>query len=247
MRKHLLFYILAMLFLFVGCSNSEEFSSTTFDTSSIIITTDDIVTTNDTTDTTEHPTDTTINNKLTAMIIIGNEFGNTYFIMKEELEELGFIVTTIGVGGTTLMDSCPNHENIEVEVDMTIEDIDEDNINDFSLVFIPAGKHFRTMRYSSEVGRVLELAKTNSICISSVCSGIIVLASFEGLITGYEIAASTVTKEAIIDTGAIAIYNRVVIDGIFVTGDSGYGNKDSAPIEEMSEALYSLLVVEGDQ
>lgn len=181
------------------------------------------------------------NSNLKAMIIIGDEFGNTYFNMKDKLEENGFEVITVGVGSKTLMSSCPNHESIEVEVDIEIEDITEDNITEFYTLFIPAGKHFRSLPFYSDVGRVLKLAKENSVIISSICSGNIVLAKVEGLIEGTEIATSSVTKDEIVNAGGIVKYSSVVVDENFITGSTSNGNNDNAPVEEMVQSILDVI------
>jgi|GEM_PF-6611422 len=194
---------------------------------------------------TVEPTSSDTETTIQAMIIIGNEFGNTYFDMKTELVAQGFSVVTVGVGGEDLFSSCPNHPNRQVIPDMNIKDITSENISDFSLVFIPAGKHHRTIPYSKDVQRVLNISKENSIYISSVCAGNIVLASVDGLIDGYEIATSSVTKDYISKAGGISKYKSVVVDDYFVTGDKGGGKSGgghtSAPIKEMAETLKSLI------
>ena len=182
---------------------------------------------------------------MSAMIIIGNEFGNTYFDMKTALETLGFAVTTVGAGGKDLYSSCPNHERTLVTADMDITEITDENINDYSLVFIPAGKHFRTLQYSKDVARVLNLSKDNQLYISSVCAGNIVLAGVDSLITDYKIAASVATKAAITKAGGLCAYSIVSIDGYFVTGAAGGGKTGSshngAPIQQLAETLKSLV------
>lgn len=182
---------------------------------------------------------------LQAIIIIGNEFGNTYFDMKQALETQGFSVITVGIGNKELLSSCPNHETIEVTPDLDITEITEDNISEYALVFIPSGKHHRTIQYSKEVKRVLNLSKDNSLYISSVCAGNIVLSSVEGLIDGYEIACNVSTKESIDNAGGIGKYDRVVVDGCFVTGNTGGGKTgtghEGAPTKELAEQLKVLI------
>jgi len=182
---------------------------------------------------------------LQAMIIIGNEFGNTYFDIKEALETQGFSVITVGIGNKDLFNSCPNHETIEVSPDLDITEITEENISEYALVFIPSGKHHRTIQYSKDVKRVLNLSKDNSLYISSVCAGNIVLSSVEGLIDGYKIACNVSTKESIDNVGGIGKYDRVVVDGYFVTGNTGGGKTGSghegAPTIELAEQLKLLV------
>ena len=179
------------------------------------------------------------------MILIGNEFGNTYFDMKAELETLGFSVTTVGVGNKDQYRSCPNHEKTIVTADRDITEITDENINDYSLVFIPAGKHFRTLPYSDDVARVLDLCKENQLYISSVCAGNIVLASVDGLIKDHKIATSAATKASITKAGGICDYSIISVDGYFVTGAAGGGKTGSshngAPIKELAETLKSLI------
>ncbi len=179
-----------------------------------------------------------------ALFIVGNQFGNTYFDMKTELESLGFWVETAGVGGRDLLSSCPNHEDIPITPDYDISEITEDNINNYQLVFIPAGKHHRSIQYSKDVERVLLLSKEKGLYISSVCAGNIVLAAMEGLIEGYEIACSSYTKTFVKDAGGIVKYSLFVVDGQFITGSSGGGNHANAPIEDMAEEIRKLITGE---
>ena len=182
---------------------------------------------------------------LNAIIIVGNEFGNTYFDMKTELEAQGFTVTTVGVGSKDLLSSCPNHENQKVTPDLNIKDITEENINDYSVVFIPAGKHHKTIGSYRDVKRVLNLCKENYLYISAVCAGNIVLSEIDGLIEGTKIACSTITKKPVQNAGGICAYDNVVVDGYFVTGKQGGGNTASghkaAPTKEVAEELRKLV------
>ncbi|MBN2878609.1 MAG: DJ-1/PfpI family protein [Clostridia bacterium] len=178
---------------------------------------------------------------LRALIIVGNEFGNTYFDMKTELEAVGFIVDTAGVGGKELLSSCPNHEDIPITPDCDITEITEENINDYQVVFVPAGKHHRSIQYSKDVRRVLTLSKDNGLCISAVCAGNIVLAAVDGLIEGHEIACSSATKSYIESAGATPKYINVVVDGQFVTGSTSGGNHAKAPTRKMAEEIKKLI------
>ena len=179
---------------------------------------------------------------LRALIIVGNQFGNTYFDMKTELELLGFEVDTAGVGENETLDSCPNHENIPITPDVNVTEITEENISDYQLVFIPAGKHHRSIQYSLDVRRVLNLSKEKGLYISAVCAGNIVLSAVDGLIEGYEIAASSATISSIQNAGGIAKYSSVVADGQFITGSSGGGSHSSAPIKRMAEKIKELII-----
>lgn len=189
--------------------------------------------------------DTTTDNQPKALLIIGNEFGNTYFDMKEALEALDFIVETVGVDKGTLLNSCPNHENIEVSPDFSIEEITGELLKAYSVVFIPSGKHHRTLPYSDEVERVLNLCMDHEVFIASVCAGNIVLASFEGLIDGHDIACNSSTRDAIAKANGVPKYNSVVIDGLFITGDvgggKGGGGHEAAPIQEMAEVINEAI------
>lgn len=182
---------------------------------------------------------------LQAFIIVGNQFGNTYFDMKMALEERGFWVTTVGVGGKELLSSCPNHEDIPITPDMDITDIDEDNINDYQLVFIPAGKHHRSIQYSDDVHNVLTLSKQSGLYISAVCAGNVVLASADSLIEGSEIACSSYTRDFVVAAGGIAKFSTITVDGQFVTAGSGGGNSgtshEGAPIDKLADKLTELI------
>ncbi|MBN2540293.1 MAG: DJ-1/PfpI family protein [Bacilli bacterium] len=222
MKRFIIGVLIALMTVLIGCTDTITSPSEITETNATVTSVKDTT-------------------PMKAMIIIGNKFGNTYFDMLDDLQGLGFEVVTVGVGDRTLMSSCPNHENIEVEVDMNIEQIDEENIEEYSAILIPAGSHFRTIRYSIEVGRVLNLGKENSLYIISVCSGIFVLANFDGLIEDVEIATSSLTREAILNAGGIINYSKVVVDGNFITGSTGNGSSDNAPIQELVEALYTSI------
>lgn len=176
-----------------------------------------------------------------AMILIGNEFGNTYFEMKDALEVEGFEVITVGVGSKEYMSSCPNHENIEVKPDLDISEITVDNISEYDVLFIPAGKHHRTIWQFDIVADYINLCKDNDIVISSVCAGNIVLAKIDGLINGKHIAASLVNDTDIKNAGGIPKYQDVVADGLFITADKGGGKTGNsykgAPVEALAKKI----------
>ncbi|MBN2796134.1 MAG: DJ-1/PfpI family protein [Clostridia bacterium] len=184
----------------------------------------------------------TISNKF--LIVIGNEFGNTYFDMKEALTEQGFEVVTVFLGENPVMSSCPNHEEILVTGDRSISDLNDSNIEDYFGVFIPAGKHHRSMIYSTKVHQLLTLANEHQLIISSVCAGNLVLASTEDLIDDVEIATSMTTRDAIKESGGVCKYQEVVTFNNFVTGSEGGGKTGDghagAPIQEMVDAIKEI-------
>lgn len=180
-----------------------------------------------------------------AIILIGNEFGNTYFDMKTALEDQGFTVVTVGVGDKTLLSSCPNHENQPVTPDMNIKELDESNIGEYALIFIPAGKHHRTLPYISDVQRLLQLGKDEGLYLSAVCAGNIVLAEVDELIEGHTLAYSSLTEKKVKEAGGKVQYQSVVADGCFVTGAAGGGKSgnghEGAPTQELAEVLWALV------
>lgn len=228
-KKIIIAALIILILCFAGCQSAPEEPTST---PTAVVTS------------TPEPTSTEVPS-LCALIIIGDQFGNTYFDMKTALEERGFWVTTVGIGEKELISSCPNHENIPVTPDMDITQISEININDYHLVFIPAGKHHRTIQYSDDVHRVLNLSKENGLYISSVCAGNIVLASADGLIEGHEIASSSHTRQYIESADGIAKSIAVAVDGQFVTASTGGGNSGTshtgAPIDKLADALAELL------
>ncbi len=181
---------------------------------------------------------------LKAMILLGNEFGNSYFDMKDELEALGFEVVTVGAGSLKVLDSCPNHTNKPVVPDMNISDIDESNITEYCALYIPAGKHHRTLPFTNGVDDFLNLCYENSICISSMCAGSLVLASVDGLIEGYALASNSSSKSGITNAGANAKSTEIVVDGLFVTSSASYKSSGTAAVRRLAEKIYETVVVE---
>ncbi len=222
MKKCILGISITILILLSACSNdsviNEEFNETTnyFEIESVE---EDVV-------------------KDKAVILIGNEFGNTYFEMKSALELQNFEVITVGVGRNELMSSCPNHENILIEPDMNITDLDEAMLMEYKVLFIPSGKHHRSLPFNKDVQNILNLCKENQLIISSVCAGNIVLTETEDLVNGYSIASSSITFDAIKEAGGIIVYKDVVEDGVFITGGKGGGKTgngfEDAPIEALA-------------
>lgn len=211
-----------LLLLFcVGCSQQEMDNSNLDNPVSTLV---------------EREMDDEIHEKDQVLILVGNEFGNTYFEMVDALENQDFEVKTLGVK-RRLLSSCPNHDVVEIEADFLVEDMTEDDLLAYKAIFIPAGKHHRSIHFNNDVRRILNACKDENIIISSVCAGNIVLARIDGLIEGYEIASSAVSNEDIKDAGGIVKYNKLVVDGIFITGASGSGSFSNAPIEEIAEAI----------
>jgi CubicO group peptidase (beta-lactamase class C family)/putative intracellular protease/amidase len=187
--------------------------------------------------------------KAKALLIIGNEFGNTYFDMKKAMEKQGFYVDTAGVDSGPLLNSCPNHTNIEVTPDFTLSHMSDADLLEYGAVFIPSGKHHRTIGSSSDLEHVLNLCKDEGIFISSVCAGNIVLSEIEGLIEEHKIASSSFTSDSIKAGNGIAVYDDVVVDGVFITGDQGGGKEGggnaAAPIEKMAEIIKNKMIDQG--
>jgi putative intracellular protease/amidase len=136
------------------------------------------------------------------------------------------------------MSSCPNHENVLVEPDMNITDLDEAMLMEYKVLFIPSGKHHRSLPFNKDVQNVLNLCKENQLIISSVCAGNIVLTEIADLVNGYSIASSSITYDAIKEAGGIVVYKDVVEDGVFITGGKGGGKTgngfEDAPIEALA-------------
>lgn len=187
-----------------------------------------------------------VDEKPNMLILVGNEFGNTYFDMKAALEERDFIVTTLYIGDQALKSSCPNHENIEIQGDISLNDLDESQLTDYFGVFIPAGKHHRSMIYSTKVHDFLSLTKEKDLYISSVCAGNLVLASTKDLLNDVHIATSSITYEDLKALGANCQFQTVVRDGFFITGSQGGGltgtSHEGAPIDDMADQLLNAYL-----
>jgi len=181
-----------------------------------------------------------VNQKI--MILLGDEFGNAYFDMKTYLQDRDFEVITVSVTKDDLL-SCGNHDSIELTPDLYIGEIED--INEYSAIFIPPGKHHRTIHYKDDVKNLLNDAKEKNIIISSVCAGNIVLCEIDGLVDGIKISASAYTLDYIREAGGVAEYRSVVVDLPFITGTSGGGKSGNgykdAPLEELANALKESL------
>ncbi len=193
-------------------------------------------------DTEEQFSNNDSNGYLKAMILLGDEFGNAYFSMKGELEELGFEVVTVGASDKKALDSCPNHDNVPLTPDINISEINQDNISQYNVIFIPAGKHHRTLPYTKGVKELLNMCYDNSVYISSMCAGSIVLASVDDLIEGHSIAANAANRSSITAADGKADSSKIVVDGLFITSSESYKSYGDAAVKRLAEKIFDVVM-----
>ncbi|NHJ05241.1 MAG: hypothetical protein EAX90_10475 [Candidatus Heimdallarchaeota archaeon] len=78
-----------------------------------------------------------------VLSIIGNDFGDSYFWMKNQLETWGCNYTTAGV--TSIVASCPNKPQRPVTPDILVSDVDQEILSQFDCIFFCV-EHI-TLRY----------------------------------------------------------------------------------------------------
>ncbi|NHJ48873.1 MAG: DJ-1/PfpI family protein [Asgard group archaeon] len=154
-----------------------------------------------------------------VMIILGNQFGDSYFWIKNELESWGSNVTTCGT--SSVVSSCPNKPPRPVTVNITTSEVTREIVKQFDSVIVPSGAHWVYLQYNSVVHNILDLAHEEGVVVAGICIGTIVLANTEGLVNGVKVAYYSQSYQEMVDGGAKIVYSNVVSDNNIVTAGKG--------------------------
>lgn len=184
-----------------------------------------------------------VNSKKSPKIltILGLGFGESYFLNKDIMNSYGWELVVAST--TTNVISCINKDLPNEVADVLIQDIEENDLDDYDCVFVPSGGHWANLVSLQIVLDLIKEAHEQNITIAGICTGMIVLA-FAEILEGVEVASNSHASSYLYDAGAIMVASSVVSDQGIVTGGFGGGlsiGAEGAPNEEFCEAINTEL------
>ena len=153
------------------------------------------------------------------LILLGDNFGLSYFDVRSELENDGCNVSTIGM--VDPLQSCKNHERQTIHPDILFEAWDNKQFSQYDAIVIPAGFHHKTLAVNPEVQNWIQRAYKEGLVIGTICASIYVLAKTDGLLKKVEVARFQTYDSALDRAEANQIYQQIVVDGQIVTTGTG--------------------------
>ncbi len=158
-----------------------------------------------------------------ALILIGNFFGWNFFDVRDILLGWGADVTVVTGGASLTVPSCLNRPATPVTADLLLSAFDLNTIDNYDILFVPAGGQWQALSLSSAVVDLILAAQSAGLVIASICIGHRVLTAAnigEGLKVAYY-TQSVVFWE---NDGAIPVNGMFsVSDSQLVTGGGGGG------------------------
>lgn len=155
-----------------------------------------------------------------TLAILGNNFGDSYFWIKDLLESWGCNVTTAGI--TATVSSCPHQPPRPVTVNITTPEITREIIKQFDCVWVPSGAHWTYLVPNPKVHEILSIAYEEGLVVGSICIGTLVLAHANGIVDGVKVVYYEGSFEKMIEENATIVYNtNVVSDKRLVTAGTG--------------------------
>ena len=177
-----------------------------------------------------------------VLSLIGNGFGDSYWWMKNQLEDWGINYTTAGL--TRVCSSCPNRPNITyITADILIADVNEEILSQFDCVFISSGVHYRLLSQSTIALNLISNAHEQGLVVASICSGSVPIARANDIVQGVEVAYFFLSTEYMQEAGAIEVYsNTVVTDRRIITSSWGYPYGNNAPVYQVCVAMVKEIL-----
>jgi putative intracellular protease/amidase len=175
---------------------------------------------------------------LKALILIADYFGWNYFDVEELLESWGVNVTTIANSLDVDVPSCLNRPPRGTTVDLLLNQVEDDIIEQFDILFIPAGGQWNSLIQSTRARDFIANAHENGVIIAAICIGNRVLAKVNDIVSGSSVVSYSMSNPDMTSAGAtIRSGYRTIIDNGFVTGGTGGGptggGNEIAPTEEV--------------
>ena len=180
-----------------------------------------------------------------VLIFAANHVGNSYFVLKEQMESLGATVTTIGLAD--IHTSCGNVETpVSINTNTTISNFDRETIKDYKALIIPSGGYWESMLMQDNLFEFIEFSYENNLLIASICIGMVIL-SETSIIDGVSMVAHGTAIPYLTDAGAEIEYGSVVIsDENIISGGAGGGFTGGrylgAPNEELCHTIARRIL-----
>ncbi len=159
-----------------------------------------------------------------VLMLISNYFGWNYFDAKEIFESWEVNVTTIANALDTDVPSCTNKPPRGTTADLLLNQVENDIVTQFDVLFIPAGGQWHSLVQSPRVLEFIGYAHDNGLIVATVCIGNMVLARANDVVDGSNVVSYTTTNSYMTDAGAVIRYGYyAVTDNRFITGGTGGG------------------------
>ncbi len=113
-----------------------------------------------------------LNGEAKILMLLGEWFGDTYFTIKDRLDELGIEFKRIGVDEKYR--GCYNKDrDVELTSEILIPDIED--LSEFDCLLIPSGPQFRKFNENETVLEFVKKSYAEGLIIASLCTGNLVV------------------------------------------------------------------------
>lgn len=184
--------------------------------------------------------------EIKVLIFVADYIGYSYFELRDILQEMGVIITTVGL--TSQHFACTNRgENpIFIDTNITVKQITEDLLTDFDALLIPSGGYWSSMLVQDNLHDLITMAYNKGLVIGSICVGMAILSESE-IINGVHMVAHDSATNYLENSGAIIeYYSRVIRDKRIISGGSGGGLTGggylTAPHRELCETVLREIL-----
>ena len=159
-----------------------------------------------------------------VLMLISDYFGWNYFDAKEIFESWGVNVTTIANSLDVDVPSCTNRPPRGTTADLLLNQVDNEVVTQFDVLFIPAGGQWLSLIQSPRVLEFVQYAHDMGLIVATICIGNKVLARANDIVNGSCVASYTNTNLDMTDAGATIRYGHLAVtDNGFITGGTGGG------------------------
>ena len=176
----------------------------------------------------ENPT----SNDVTVMVLLGEWFGDTYFILKEHLDLIGWKMVRVGVDAEYR--GCYNKaRDVVLKTDAFINDIKD--FSEYDCLIIPSGPQWQKFSANKDVLKFINNVHDKGVLIASFCTGNLVVQA-SGL-------TDLQRKTGLFPEKVIKIKEGVLLGPRGGGPPPGDGYK-SAPINDVCKAIAEELNIE---
>lgn len=159
-----------------------------------------------------------------VLMLISDFFGWNYFDAKEIFESWGVNVTTIANSLDVDVPSCTNRPPRGTTADLLLNQVDNELVTQFDVLFIPSGGQWLSLIQSPRVLEFVQYAHDNGLVVATICIGNKVLARANDVVNGSCVASYTNTNLDMAYAGATIRYGYLAVtDNRFITGGTGGG------------------------
>jgi len=159
-----------------------------------------------------------------VLMLISDYFGWNYFDAKEIFESWGVNVTTITSSLDTNVPSCLNRPPRGTTADLLLSQVENNIVNQFDVLFIPAGGQWQSLVQSTRALEFIEYAHDNGKIVAAICIGNTVLSHANNVVNGSSVVSYPYTNLEMTIAGAtIRTGYCAVTDNGFITGGTGGG------------------------